>query len=190
MFMTVVGAADPMYSLKNSFKELKKKFQHVTIRGLTARMSEICNVILHEMELKCIFGNRRARNIPEKLNDNVFEVYTDGSKVVGGVGFFVCILKYEIQQNILSYKLNTDNTVFQAELVALGEASAWAVETNNKINIISDSRSSIDGLKGHRTKFKFVNGIKEKFRLAEGLVRLTSGSQAMRFPIASQTSKH
>ncbi|GBM97397.1 hypothetical protein AVEN_821-1 [Araneus ventricosus] len=35
---------------------------------------------------------------------------------------------------------------------------------------VLDSRSSIDTLKGHRTKSKFVNGIKEKFRLAEGLV--------------------
>ncbi|GBM14508.1 hypothetical protein AVEN_101155-1 [Araneus ventricosus] len=114
--------------------------------------------------------NNRVLDTPEKVNDNSFEVYTDGSNV--GVGFSVCILKDEIQQKILSYNLITDNTDFQAELVALGEAAGSAVEINNKINIFSDSRSSIDALKGHRTKPKFVNGIKENFRLAEGLVGL------------------
>ncbi|GBM83961.1 hypothetical protein AVEN_100094-1 [Araneus ventricosus] len=104
---------------------------------------------------------------PRKLNDDSFEVYTGRSKIAGGVGFSVCILKEEIQQKILSCKLNTDNTVFQAEL-----AAAWAVETINKINIFSDSKSSIDALESHRTKSKFVNGIKEKFRSAEGLLCL------------------
>ncbi|GBM26198.1 hypothetical protein AVEN_197016-1 [Araneus ventricosus] len=81
--------------------------------------------------------------------------------IAGGVGLSVCILKDEIQQTILIYKLNTDNSVFQAELTALGEAAAWAIEANKKINIFSDSRSSMDALKGHRTKSKFVDGIKE-----------------------------
>ncbi|GBM84454.1 hypothetical protein AVEN_158421-1 [Araneus ventricosus] len=74
--------------------------------------------------------NTRILDILEKLKNNAFEVCTDGSKIAGGVEFSVCILKDRIQQNISSYKLNTDNTVFQAEL-----AAAWAAETNDKIKI-------------------------------------------------------
>ncbi|GBN59900.1 hypothetical protein AVEN_94223-1 [Araneus ventricosus] len=115
----------------------------------------------------------RVLNLNEKLDDNLFEVYTDGSKNAGGVVFSVCILKEEIQHEILSFKLDSHNTDFHAELAALGEAAAWAVKTNNKINIFKDIRSSIDALKSHKTKFKFVNSIKEKFCLAEGLAALT-----------------
>ncbi|GBM53608.1 hypothetical protein AVEN_125911-1 [Araneus ventricosus] len=110
--------------------------------------------------------------------------------MAGGVGFSVCILKDEIQHKILSYKLNTHNTVFKVELVALGEVPSWAVETNYKINILSDSGSSIHAVKDHRTKSKFVNGIKEKFRLTERFVgfawvKAHIGIPGMSLPIAS-----
>ncbi|GBL85755.1 hypothetical protein AVEN_193199-1 [Araneus ventricosus] len=55
-----------------------------------------------------------------------------------------------------------DSRVGNPPLETSGESAAWDVETNNKINIFSDSRSSIEAHKGHRTKSKFVNGIKEK----------------------------
>ncbi|GBM45904.1 hypothetical protein AVEN_211970-1 [Araneus ventricosus] len=97
----------------------------------------------------------------------------DGSKIAGGVGFSVCILNKEIQQKTICHKLEPNNTVFQAELAALGVAADWEVENNTKINIFTDSKSSIDALKSYRTKSNFVNSIKNKFRLAEGLVGLT-----------------
>ncbi|GBN71234.1 hypothetical protein AVEN_16593-1 [Araneus ventricosus] len=111
---------------------------------------------------------RRVLNPPERLNDNIFEVYTDGSKIAGDVGFSVCILNKEIQQKTICHKLERNNTVLQAELVA-----DWAVENNTKINIFTDRKSPIDALKSHRTKSNFVNSIKNKFRLAERLAGLT-----------------
>ncbi|GBL75978.1 hypothetical protein AVEN_45587-1, partial [Araneus ventricosus] len=62
---------------------------------------------------------------------------------------------------------------FRQNWPLLESAAAWAIKTNNKINIFTDSISFIDTHKSHRTKSKFVNSIKEKFCLAEGLVRLT-----------------
>ncbi|GBL72505.1 hypothetical protein AVEN_115415-1 [Araneus ventricosus] len=105
-----------------------------------------------------------------RLDDNIFEVYTDGSKIAGGVGFSVCIFN---QQKIICHKLEPNNTGFQTELAALGVAADLAVENNTKINIFTDSKSSIDALKSHGRKPNFVNSIKNKFRLAERLVGLT-----------------
>ncbi|GBN39971.1 hypothetical protein AVEN_197808-1 [Araneus ventricosus] len=99
-------------------------------------------------------------------------VYIDGSKVDGGVGFSVCILHGEIQHKIICKKLEPQNTVFQAELGVLGEAVDWAIENKKKINIYTDSRSSIKALKSCGSRSKFVISIKNKFFLAEGLVGL------------------
>ncbi|GBN34135.1 hypothetical protein AVEN_72581-1 [Araneus ventricosus] len=88
----------------------------------------------------------------ERLYDNIFEVYTDGSKIADGVGFSVCILNKEIQHETICHKLEPNNIVFQAELAALGVAADWAVENNTKINIFTDSKSSIGALKSHGTK--------------------------------------
>ncbi|GBM75306.1 hypothetical protein AVEN_236578-1 [Araneus ventricosus] len=90
--------------------------------------------------------------------------------IAGGVGFSTCILKDEIQQKILSYKLNTDNTVFQAELPLLERPLPGLLKQIIKLTFFLDNRSSINDLKGHRTKSKFVNGIKENPRLTEGLM--------------------
>ncbi|GBN27026.1 hypothetical protein AVEN_38545-1 [Araneus ventricosus] len=77
-----------------------------------------------------------------------------------------------MQQKIICKKLEPQNTVFQAELAALGEAVDWANENKKKINIYTDSRSSIEALKSYWSRSKFVISIKNKFCLAEGLVGL------------------
>ncbi|GBM33529.1 hypothetical protein AVEN_273022-1 [Araneus ventricosus] len=116
--------------------------------------------------------NTRILELRDKVQDSHFEVYTDGSKVDGGVGFSVCILHGEIQHKIICKKLEPQNTVFQAELAALGEAVDWAIENKKKINIYTDSRSSIEALKSYGSISKFLISIKNKFCLAEGLVGL------------------
>ncbi|GBM11335.1 hypothetical protein AVEN_13571-1 [Araneus ventricosus] len=116
--------------------------------------------------------NTRVLELRDKVQDSHFEVYTDGSKVDGGVGFSVCILHGEIQHKIICKKLEPQNTVFQAELAALGEAVDWAIENKQKINIYTDSRSSIEALKSYGSRSKFVISI-NKFCLVEGLVGLS-----------------
>ncbi|GBL82711.1 hypothetical protein AVEN_263768-1 [Araneus ventricosus] len=51
-------------------------------------------------------------------------------------------------------------------------SSMHIMSLHTKTYSLTNSRSSIDALKGHRTISKLVNGIKEKFRLSEGLVGL------------------
>ncbi|GBM32698.1 hypothetical protein AVEN_223476-1 [Araneus ventricosus] len=101
-----------------------------------------------------IYNLKKVLELRYKDQDSHFEVYTDGSKIDGGVGLSVCILDGEIQHKILCKKLEPQNTVFQAELVALGEAVDWAIENKKKINIYTDSRSSIEALKSYRSKSK------------------------------------
>ncbi|GBM69951.1 hypothetical protein AVEN_65000-1 [Araneus ventricosus] len=91
--------------------------------------------------------NTRVLELRDEVQGSHFEMYTDGSKVDGGVGFSVCILHGEIQHKIICKKLEPQNTVFQAELAALGEAVDWAIENKKKINIYTDSRSSIEALR-------------------------------------------
>ncbi|GBL93734.1 hypothetical protein AVEN_166774-1 [Araneus ventricosus] len=103
--------------------------------------------------------NTRVLELRDKVQDSHFKVYTDGSKIDGGVGLYVCILDGEIQHKIVCKKLEPQNTVFQAEFAALGEA----IENKKKINIYTDSRSSIKALKSYGSRSKFVISIKVNF---------------------------
>ncbi|GBN91278.1 hypothetical protein AVEN_151194-1, partial [Araneus ventricosus] len=51
------------------------------------------------------------------------------------------------------------NTLFQAEFAAFGEAVDWIIENEKKINIYTDSRSSIEALKNYRSGSEFVISI-------------------------------
>ncbi|GBN84262.1 hypothetical protein AVEN_182167-1 [Araneus ventricosus] len=63
----------------------------------------------------------RVLDLRDKVQNSHFEVYTDGSRIDGGVGLSVCILDGEIQHKIICKKLVPQNTVFQAKHAALGE---------------------------------------------------------------------
>ncbi|GBM73076.1 hypothetical protein AVEN_17660-1 [Araneus ventricosus] len=140
-------------------------------RGLAGTIE--LNKLDHYFLLSDIPLDVTVLNLPERIDDNIFEVYTAGSKIAGGVGFSVCILNKEIKQKTICHKLEPNNTVLQAEVTALGVAADWEVENNTKINIFTDSKSSIDAFKSHGTKSNFVNSIRKKFCLAERLVGLT-----------------
>ncbi|GBM00389.1 hypothetical protein AVEN_179205-1 [Araneus ventricosus] len=71
------------------------------------------------------------------------------------------------------YKLNPTNSVFQAELAAIGFAAGWALEHNQLVNIHTDSQSSIEAIKSAKPKSEFVNSIKEKIYSSRLLVSLT-----------------
>ncbi|GBL74161.1 hypothetical protein AVEN_231048-1 [Araneus ventricosus] len=86
--------------------------------------------------------NTRVLELRDKVQDSHFEGYTDGSKADGGVVFFEGILHGEIQHKIICKKLEPQNTVFQAELAALGEAVDWAIENKKKINIYADNNNT------------------------------------------------
>ncbi|GBM91953.1 hypothetical protein AVEN_109123-1 [Araneus ventricosus] len=82
----------------------------------------------------------------------------------------LCILDGVIYHRIICKKLEPHNT--WADLEALGEAVDWAIENKNKINISTDSRSSIEAPKSYGSRSKFVISIKNKSCLEEGSVEL------------------
>ncbi|GBL74041.1 hypothetical protein AVEN_230951-1 [Araneus ventricosus] len=94
--------------------------------------------------VRSLASNIRIIEFPEKLDDADFEVYTDGSRV-------------------------GDN----AEFFAIYFEACWSLENGHKINIYTDSLSSIQILRSPYTKSNFVIKMKEKLSKAGGLVGLS-----------------
>ncbi|GBN05787.1 hypothetical protein AVEN_10266-1 [Araneus ventricosus] len=75
-------------------------------------------------------------------------------------------------QNYL-FKLNTFNSVFQAELAAIEFAVNWAVKEKVKVNIHTDSLSSISAINSANTRPEFVNKVKSNIFKAKNIVGLS-----------------
>ncbi|GBO30381.1 hypothetical protein AVEN_175486-1 [Araneus ventricosus] len=80
-------------------------------------------------------------------------LYTDGSKSPNGVGAAFCVTQDNNTTHKWSAKLTKDNTVFQAELLALNEAvkNAATLKTNLPVTIFVDNRASIQASSSPKT---------------------------------------
>ncbi|GBM37904.1 hypothetical protein AVEN_72823-1 [Araneus ventricosus] len=115
---------------------------------------------------------------PRNINDGeAVNCLKDGSKIDNDDGFTVCILKDYIAFKNYCFKLKHFNSVFHAEIAATNFAVGWTLKNNSKINIPTDSESSIETLRSSRPRSEFVNKIKNNIRLAGWLVDI-SGMQA------------
>ncbi|GBO32089.1 hypothetical protein AVEN_72704-1, partial [Araneus ventricosus] len=94
----------------------------------------------------------RTLDIIPKVLNNQYEVYTDGSRIGDDTGFSVCILKNGEPFKIFQFKLNKNNTVFQAELAAIDFVVCWALENGVRFNIHTDNQSSIKVLRRARSR--------------------------------------
>ncbi|GBM34474.1 hypothetical protein AVEN_106714-1 [Araneus ventricosus] len=90
-----------------------------------------------------------------------------------GVGLAVCTFKNNQNSDNFLFKLNIYNSVFQAELAAIQHAANWAASNNYKINIFTDSLSSIMALKSAHSRSQFVNTTKQILSTARDLVGLS-----------------
>lgn len=84
-----------------------------------------------------------------------FNIFTDGSKSDDGVGAAFAVLHNDIQIFTNSFKLNSEATVFQAELQAILQALTWLQNNHSSLNIknihlYSDSQASLFAI----SKFK------------------------------------
>ncbi|GBN40228.1 hypothetical protein AVEN_245008-1 [Araneus ventricosus] len=70
------------------------------------------------------------------------------------------------------FKLSVNNTVFQAELAAIDFAVRWALEKKIKINIITDSQSSIEALRSFRSRSEVIIRAKENSNMIGGQIGL------------------
>ncbi|GBO09339.1 Putative protein in type-1 retrotransposable element R1DM [Araneus ventricosus] len=89
-------------------------------------------------------------------------IYTDGSKSEQGVGAALCEFD---SSNTLSQswqaKLHPRNTVYQAELVGLLEASKYAARSSTATKIWSDSLSSLQALQDPKTSSPIARQIQQ-----------------------------
>lgn len=109
----------------------------------------------------CSPGRRCLANLLETPLNTGLVAYTDGSRMDDGVGLSVCIFNNDLLINVICVQLNFWNSVFQAELYAIYLAVDWAVKYNNRVNIITDSLSSLAVLQGVQNSSLFVQGVKD-----------------------------
>ncbi|XP_039757876.1 uncharacterized protein LOC120632137 [Pararge aegeria] len=95
-----------------------------------------------------------------------FRIFTDGSKMNGGVG--AALSCWEAGEEIMSkkFRLEAFCTVFQAEMYALYQATEVALKTNrNTVNILSDSRSALEALGSTKNSHPLVFTIRRNLSL-------------------------
>ncbi|GBO00648.1 hypothetical protein AVEN_58895-1 [Araneus ventricosus] len=122
-------------------------------------------------DINFISSNRKII-ICEDFTDCDYEVYTDGSRIGDNVGFSVCFFERNSLLPVFCYKMNSFNSVFQAELAAINFAAGWAFERNVKIKVFSDSKSSIEAIRSPKVKSNFVLSVKDNLYNAKDLVSL------------------
>ncbi|GBN97542.1 hypothetical protein AVEN_109803-1 [Araneus ventricosus] len=149
-------------------KGLFMKFQIWKLRSNGFDFIDIDNldkfIEINNIELKY-----KILEFPSTIENSDFEVYTDGSGIDGNIGASVCIFNNDICINTFQFKLSSFNSVFQAELAAINFAAGWAVDNCARINIFTDSLSSIEALR----KSKYLIEIKNNMFNAIGSVGLS-----------------
>ncbi|GBM30820.1 hypothetical protein AVEN_52613-1 [Araneus ventricosus] len=125
----------------------------------------------HFIKISSINLKYRVIEFPVSVENADYDVYTDG--IDGNVGAAVCVFKDNVLVNSFMFKLSSFSSVFQAELAAINFAAGWALENGYKINIFSDSLSSIQILKKSNSKSFYINDIKNNMFHAPGSVGLS-----------------
>ncbi|GBM71097.1 Putative protein in type-1 retrotransposable element R1DM [Araneus ventricosus] len=116
------------------------KAEFIKFRIWVNRSNEYNTIFDINLLDKCMpFKNIPSRQKLINLNSNIpnadYEIYKDGSRIENETGFAACILRDEINIQNHLFKLNTFNSVFQAELAAIEFAVNWAVKEKVKVNI-------------------------------------------------------
>ncbi|KOB75196.1 Non-LTR retrotransposon CATS [Operophtera brumata] len=76
------------------------------------------------------------------------QIFTDGSRIEGKVGAALSWWNEGKERKFYTFRLESHNTVFQSELYALYRAVRMVGESREEgVNILSDSRSSLDLLR-------------------------------------------
>ncbi|GBN58782.1 hypothetical protein AVEN_246271-1 [Araneus ventricosus] len=130
------------------------------------------------MPFRYIPSRQRLINLDSNIPNADYEIYTEGSRIVNETGFAVCILKDETNIQNHLFKLNTFNSVFQAELATIEFAANWAVK--EKVNIHTDSPSSISAINSANTRSEFVNKVTSNIFETKNVVGLSWGSWVFR----------
>ncbi|XP_035226462.1 uncharacterized protein LOC118198796 [Stegodyphus dumicola] len=105
---------------------------------------------------KCILGHYVTPK------DNHTAIFTDSSKTETGTGSAFCVLKGNTAGYKWKRRLGIRNSVFQAELAALKAAINYVKRKRLiHITIYSDSASSLDAIKGYKSRSQYVQEIRK-----------------------------
>ncbi|GBP96822.1 Retrovirus-related Pol polyprotein from type-1 retrotransposable element R1 4 [Eumeta japonica] len=95
------------------------------------------------------------------------QIYTDGSKINGRVGAAITWWTNDTESEYQTLSLHPSCSVYQAEMYALYRAVAMVKASREKVvNILSDSRSSLELLSNPRTGHPLAHAIRESTRNA------------------------
>ena len=117
-----------------------------------------------------ILLNRPPHDAPE------FSVYTDGSKNPGNTGHGWCVTQDNYVHEEISSPLDANSSIYMAEVMALISVTNHLLEPeyyNKKINIWSDSLSTINALAGAISTNPLLLDLMENLVLLERRTRLT-----------------
>ncbi|XP_035226931.1 uncharacterized protein LOC118199236 [Stegodyphus dumicola] len=93
-------------------------------------------------------------------------IFTDGSGLEGGIGGAIVVFFYGIEIQNWKFRLNSMNSVYQAEMYAIFEALNWikgTLKIRYNINIYSDALSVLQTLSGPESKNSLVFEIKKTY---------------------------
>lgn len=110
--------------------------------------------------------NVKPISVDKCLHKLSYIIYTDGSKNekdnVGG-GFLITQDNYILHEH--TFKLQSYNSVFQSEVMAIKEALTWIKDNNlhpvGNFSIYSDSQSAVTSLKGYNFKDSLTSATKK-----------------------------
>ncbi|GBP46662.1 hypothetical protein EVAR_86914_1 [Eumeta japonica] len=95
------------------------------------------------------------------------QIYTDGSKINGRVGAAITWWTNDTESEYQTLSLHPSCSVYQAEMYALYRAVAMVKASREKVvNILSDSRSSLELLSNPRAGHPLAHAIRESTRNA------------------------
>jgi len=148
----------------------------IDLRNYSNNNFKYNNVPPHMFQVPKVLKN--AQNDYPTFLDNVINIYTDGSKSELGTGCAYVIFQYpnsiEKGQSILS----KDNSVFQAELLAIRNSLRHLFHLPistalSNINIFSDSLSSLQSIEDYNTQNPLANEIQMYIRFFSSLTNIT-----------------
>lgn len=88
------------------------------------------------------------------------QIYTDGSKLERGTGYSFCAYLNNMNIHQSQYQLHPENSIFQAELLAIKSAIEWVENSPyTRAQINTDSLSSIQAIEDFTTKNSIVINI-------------------------------
>ncbi|XP_037877005.1 uncharacterized protein LOC119630715 [Bombyx mori] len=141
---------------KGFAQKICRAYRTVSLNSALA-LSGILRLDLRIKEAATLFEiKKRKKEHPygdREVEKEQFKIYTDGSKFEGKVGAAFSLWKNDLEIESKKFKLSSHCTVYQAELLALRNATVVALErAGYSFGIFSDSRAMNDTLCNSETR--------------------------------------